>query len=95
MPDQHHVPLPKGWPAFVKSAVLHTISLAQYALVYTRSWAVDSPNGRVRAGLRATVPTRIRRWALVRGKPGAKVTMEVSFYRSHSHLPIVQLKGAA
>ena len=42
------VPLPKGWRRHVRSAVLHVISLAQYATVYTRSWAVDSLNGRVR-----------------------------------------------
>ena len=47
--QRSHIGLPKDWPAFVKSAVLHTISLAQYALVYTRSWASDSPSGRVRA----------------------------------------------
>ena len=28
--------------------MLHIISLSQYATVYTRSWAVDSMNGRVR-----------------------------------------------
>jgi len=28
--------------------MLHVISLAQYAIVYTRSWAVNSLNGRVR-----------------------------------------------
>jgi hypothetical protein len=28
--------------------MIHAISLAQYATVYTRSWAVDSMNGRVR-----------------------------------------------
>ncbi len=28
--------------------MLQVISLAQYATVYTRSWAVDSMNGRVR-----------------------------------------------
>jgi transposase-like protein len=28
--------------------MLHVIALAQYAAVYTRSWAVDSMNGRVR-----------------------------------------------
>jgi hypothetical protein len=49
MRDLCPVPLPIGWPAFVKSAVLHTIALAQYAIVYTRSWASDSSNGRLRA----------------------------------------------
>lgn len=49
MRDHCPVPLPIGWPAIVKSAVLHTIALAQYAIVYTRSWASDSSNGRLRA----------------------------------------------
>ena len=31
--------LPKSWPATVRSAMLHVISLAKYAAVYTRSWA--------------------------------------------------------
>ena len=34
--------LPKGWPRSVKSAVIHAIALAQYAIVYTRSWAANS-----------------------------------------------------
>ena len=42
------IPLPKGWKQYVRSAVLHVISLAQYATVYTRSWASDSTNSRVR-----------------------------------------------
>ena len=42
------IPLPKAWAKHVRSAMLHVISLAQYATVYTRSWAVDSMNGRVR-----------------------------------------------
>ncbi len=42
------IPLPKSWTRHVRSAVVHVISLAQYAAVYTRSWAVDSMNGRVR-----------------------------------------------
>ena len=41
-------PLPRNWPESVKSAVLHTISLAQYGLAYTRGWAADSRNGRLR-----------------------------------------------
>jgi hypothetical protein len=42
------IPLPKSWNKHVRSAMLHIISLAQYAAVYSRSWAVDSLNGRVR-----------------------------------------------
>ena len=34
-------------------------------------------------------------WALVRGKPGAEFTLEISFHRGRKHLPIVNLKRAA
>ena len=36
------------WPAGVKSAILHVISLAQFATAHTRSWAANSLNARVR-----------------------------------------------
>jgi transposase InsO family protein len=42
------IPLPKGWTGHVRSTVLHVIGLAQYATVYTRSWAANSPNERMR-----------------------------------------------
>ena len=42
------IPLPSGWNQKVRSAVLHVRSLAQYTAVYTRSWAADSANQRVR-----------------------------------------------
>ena len=42
------IPLPRDWSCHVKSAVLHIIALAQYALTYSRSWAADSSNQRVR-----------------------------------------------
>ena len=41
-------PLPKSWPRRVRSAMLHVISLAQYAAICTRSWAADSSNARMR-----------------------------------------------
>ena len=34
-------------------------------------------------------------WALVRGKPGAKVIVEVTFHRSRRHLPIITTRRAA
>ena len=40
--------LPKHWPATIRSSMLHVISLAQFAAVYSRSWAADSVNHRVR-----------------------------------------------
>ena len=42
------IPLPKNWTGHVKSAMLHVIALAQYAITYSRSWAADSTNTRVR-----------------------------------------------
>ncbi len=42
------VPLPRGWPQAVKSTMLHVISLAQYTMAHTRSWAVNSQVARVR-----------------------------------------------
>ena len=42
------IPLPKSWHGCVKSAVLHAIALAHYAIVYARAWAADSINARVR-----------------------------------------------
>jgi hypothetical protein len=42
------LPLPSGWTQNVKSAVLHVISLAQFALSYTRGWAADALNPRAR-----------------------------------------------
>ncbi len=36
-----------------------------------------------------------RPWALVRGKPGARLELEVTFHRGRKHLPIVALKHTA
>ena len=36
-----------------------------------------------------------RPWALLRGKPGAELTLKVSFHRGRKHLPMVKLKRAA
>jgi len=46
--NRPEIPLPRGWPGRVKSAMLHIISLAKFALAYTRGWAVNSPVARVR-----------------------------------------------
>ena len=47
-PEEPRIPLPKGWQGCVKTAVLHAIALAHYAIVYARAWAADSINARVR-----------------------------------------------
>ena len=45
LPD---IPLPSGWPDSVRSAVIHVISLAHYAITCARGWAANSINARVR-----------------------------------------------
>ncbi len=40
--------LPNGWNRSVKSSLLRIISLAQFAMAYTRAWAANSPCERVR-----------------------------------------------
>jgi len=47
-PEEPRIPLPKGWQGCVKTAVLHAIALAHYAIVYARAWAADSINAWVR-----------------------------------------------
>ena len=46
--EKSRIPLPKDWTGNVRSAVLHVISLAQYATAYNRSWTANSPNERMR-----------------------------------------------
>jgi hypothetical protein len=39
-PKEPRIPLPKGWQGCVKTAVLHAIALAHYAIVYARGWSL-------------------------------------------------------
>jgi len=48
MRRETRIPLPKDWPRCIRSAVIHTISLAQFSLTHTRSWAANSWNARIR-----------------------------------------------
>jgi len=47
-PQPPRIHLPKSWQDCVRSAVIHAIALAHYAIVYARAWAADSINARVR-----------------------------------------------
>jgi transposase InsO family protein len=58
------IPLPKGWKKHVRSGILHVLSLAQYAAVYTRSWAADGVNQRVQ--LKAEIDRLSQEIALLR-----------------------------
>ncbi len=47
-PPPPRIPLPRGWPRRVRSAVIHAISLAHFSLTATRSWAANNWNARIR-----------------------------------------------
>ena len=40
--------VPRNWSASIQAAMLQVIALAQYSLAYTRSWATNCPNERLR-----------------------------------------------
>ena len=42
------LPLPKGWPTYVKSAIVHTISLASLCLSSARGWTKNAINPQAR-----------------------------------------------
>ena len=42
------IPLSKSWTQHFRTAMLHVTSLAQYATAYSRRWAADSTNARIR-----------------------------------------------
>ena len=44
----YRLPLPKGWPERVRSAVVNVISLAHFSITYTRNWAANNRNARIR-----------------------------------------------
>ena len=45
---QRHLPLPKGWPASVRSSTVQAISLAHFSLTFARGVAANSINKRMR-----------------------------------------------
>jgi transposase InsO family protein len=42
------IPLPRAWPSQIRSAILHAIALAQFALVRTRSWTANNTDPQLR-----------------------------------------------
>ena len=93
------IPLPKAWNQHVRSAVLHVVALAQYATAYTRGWAVDSINPRVRQ--QAELDRLQRELALVNEQLRI-VTARINsiparsrpHYRSTERMAILELKTA-
>ena len=97
--DSPQIPLPKGWQGCVKSAVVHVISLAHYAIVYARAWAADSINARVR--LAAENDRLHEECALLREELRIKDTRIAQItpqrrphYGPHERMAILELRAA-
>jgi len=79
--------------------VLHVISLAQFGVAYTRAWAADSPNGRVR--LKAKLDRANQEIALLREEMRIKDArmrhlppLERPHYPPRERMAILELKAA-
>ncbi len=84
------IPLPRAWPSRVKSAILHVISLAQFTLTYTRGWAANSPNARIR--LKAELDRAFQEITLLREEVRTKRSADgANFTPSTPVLPVTAL----
>ena len=93
------IALPKSWQNCVRSAVVHTISLAHFAIVYARAWAADSINVRVR--LAAENDRLHEECALLREELRLKDARIAQIapqrrpqYRPHERMAILELRAA-
>ena len=98
-PSSPEIPLHRGWPSRVKSAVLHVISLAQFTLAYTRGWAANSPNSRIR--LKAELDRACQEITLLREEIRIKDVRMAQlsphrrpYYPPTERMAILQLKAA-
>jgi len=98
-PDLPRIVLPKGWPATVKTALVHAISLAHLAIIQARGWAANSINARVR--LAARLEQAQAEIALLREEiriKDARMALIAPQRRSHypptERMAILQLKAA-
>ncbi len=74
------IPLPKRWPEHIKSAVLHTISLASMVFTSARGWAAKRADRLVR--LQAELNETKSEITLLREELSIK---DARFGRVHSH----------
>jgi hypothetical protein len=77
------IPLPHAWPSRVKSAILHVIGLAQFTIAYTRGWAADSVNTRVR--FKAERDRAHRRMPCSANKCASRMSAWLGFSRIDAH----------
>ena len=98
-PSSSEIPLPRGWPSQVKSAILQVISLAQLTLAHTRGWAANSLNSRIR--LKAELARGDQEIALLRERLRIHMLRmrqlpphRRPYYRPTERMAILQLKAA-
>ena len=108
-PSSPSLRLPRQWKKRVRSAVLHAISLAQFALTSARGQIQRRDHARDRRfaeleRLRQEIrPLKEelhqgsdgREVPRVRGRRGQCLDVAVSYMAGRKHLPIVELKKAA
>ena len=90
---------PKGWQDGVKSAALHTIALAHYAIVYAHAWAADSINARVQlAAENDRLPEEcalLREELLIKDNRMVQITPQRRpHYRPYERMAILELRAA-
>ncbi len=97
--ENPEIPLPKSWPTHVRAAILHVISLAQFATAYTRSWSANSINSRIR--LTAQRDRAVQELALLREETRIKDARMAAInphrrphYPPTERLAILELKAA-
>ncbi|HEY6724777.1 MAG TPA: DDE-type integrase/transposase/recombinase [Polyangiaceae bacterium] len=98
-PDSHSVPLPKDWPAHVRSAFVCAVGLAHAAITVVRGWAVNSRIARVRlAGdndrLKAEVALLNRELDLLRARFERIPAKNRPHLSPAQRLEVLQLKAA-
>jgi putative transposase len=91
--------LPKHWTSHVKSAVLHVISLARFSITYSRSWAANSINARVRLAtevsrLKEQVALLCEELRIHNTRMGQIPPHRRPFYPPRERLAILELKAA-
>jgi transposase InsO family protein/transposase-like protein len=92
-------PLPRNWPASVKSATLHVISLAQFALANVRGWAANCPNARIRLAaenerLKTELALRIEQERIKDARMSSIPPQQRPHYPPTERLAILELKAA-
>src|SRR3989442_3613949 len=95
----HSLPLPRGWPRRVRSAVVQVISLARTSMALTQGWASESMNGQLRRraeGVRLQSEIQLLR-EVIRVKDARMEQLEAHkrpHYPPTARLAILELRAA-